>query len=294
MRQWTSSLWVVLGLMACSQSAEAPKVGTVPAVGDFDVVTLDMGVVGYTDDEIAWHTFSMRNEDYFEITVSTPVVLVPDEEDDTPVADTDVADTDAADTDATADPTADPAPTSTGPASGLALIEFEALDERTIGVRDTTAWRVRVRPTDDKFQWASQQYEVLVQFDYEGFLKLGDDGTPVTQTKNQTLDDGTKVKVTAPNPKFHATGQRFLRVLFRLDCDFDNDGYDSQSCTTSGDCNDLQALVNDEAEEVCDLIDNNCDGLIDRVPTTDVDGVAIEPLDCSGLGVGVDTGITGG
>ena len=54
--------------------------------------------------------------------------------------------------------------------------------------------------------------------------------------------------------------------------DFDGDGFTEEK----GDCNDDDASVYPEAEELCDYIDNNCDDNIDEGVTTeffiDVDG----------------------
>lgn len=37
---------------------------------------------------------------------------------------------------------------------------------------------------------------------------------------------------------------------------------------TSGDCNDTNAIMNPAASEICDLLDNDCDGTIDEGVTT--------------------------
>ena len=46
--------------------------------------------------------------------------------------------------------------------------------------------------------------------------------------------------------------------------DADGDGYSDEE----GDCNDGDASINPAAEELCDEIDNNCDGEIDEDVTT--------------------------
>ena len=48
-----------------------------------------------------------------------------------------------------------------------------------------------------------------------------------------------------------------------VNTDGDGDGFDNES-----DCNDLDATINPGAEELCDNLDNNCDGQIDEGVTT--------------------------
>jgi large repetitive protein len=60
-------------------------------------------------------------------------------------------------------------------------------------------------------------------------------------------------------------------------CDSDADGYDSASLCGGTDCDDSDAAINKAATEICDDIDNDCDGLVDDgLPTAtyyaDVDG----------------------
>jgi hypothetical protein len=74
--------------------------------------------------------------------------------------------------------------------------------------------------------------------------------------------------------------------------DVDGDGYGDQqgqvySCTavanfinTGGDCNDTDAAVNPAASEVCDGVDNNCDGFIDGTIAAFQSGCT-DPLACN-------------
>jgi hypothetical protein len=54
---------------------------------------------------------------------------------------------------------------------------------------------------------------------------------------------------------------------FAFDCDADGDGYVRSGCAFTGiaiDCDDTNPAVNPAALEVCDYVDNNCDGVIDE------------------------------
>jgi len=67
--------------------------------------------------------------------------------------------------------------------------------------------------------------------------------------------------------------------------DVDSDGYSSlTSCEGSkDDCNDNNAAINPLASEVCDSVDNDCNGLIDEGLTFDVDSDGYSSLtSCSG------------
>ena len=68
-----------------------------------------------------------------------------------------------------------------------------------------------------------------------------------------------------------------------LDIDNDGDGYTENQ----GDCNDSNSLIFPGTDEVCDLIDNNCDNQVDNDP---VDG---QPyfLDADGDGFGAGFGV---
>ncbi|MCI5223141.1 MAG: hypothetical protein D3924_10815, partial [Candidatus Electrothrix sp. AR4] len=61
--------------------------------------------------------------------------------------------------------------------------------------------------------------------------------------------------------------------------DNDNDGI----CVTDADCNDNNADIYPDATEICDGMDNNCDGTIDEgcgCTDADADGVCVENGDC--------------
>ena len=51
-------------------------------------------------------------------------------------------------------------------------------------------------------------------------------------------------------------------VLMSLNCDLDADGGLAEACG-GDDCDDLDDLAYEDAEEVCDGVDNDCDGTID-------------------------------
>jgi len=72
-----------------------------------------------------------------------------------------------------------------------------------------------------------------------------------------------------------------LSMLVGQECwDDDGDGYDDEACG-GDDCDDSDPVVNPGAEEICDdLIDNDCDGLVDG-GDPDCPGVFILELDAS-------------
>jgi len=66
------------------------------------------------------------------------------------------------------------------------------------------------------------------------------------------------------------------------DDDLDGDGYGSilRGCSPGSDCNDSRADINPNAEEICDNIDNDCDGRID----VDQDGKSVcQQIECADL-----------
>ena len=55
------------------------------------------------------------------------------------------------------------------------------------------------------------------------------------------------------------------QVVDKLDEDFDGDGYSEED----GDCDDNNVLLSPATLEICDGIDNNCDGIIDEETAAD-------------------------
>jgi hypothetical protein len=52
-------------------------------------------------------------------------------------------------------------------------------------------------------------------------------------------------------------------IRFEWDCDVDDDGYLGDACGQT-DCNDQNPDIHPDADETCDRIDNNCDGVVDN------------------------------
>ena len=78
-------------------------------------------------------------------------------------------------------------------------------------------------------------------------------GTPVAtsgcaygQTEQETITLTVAIDAYAENP-----------------CDRDFDGFDSLECDGGDDCNDDDNTINPSSDEVCDEIDNDCNGLVD-------------------------------
>lgn len=86
-----------------------------------------------------------------------------------------------------------------------------------------------------------------------------------------TLNDSTEIEVRMYRfPKLFAkrTSSNSIRqygwfMEIRI-ADVDQDGSHSTIVTGGTDCNDLDPLVNPDSEEVCDSVDNNCDGQVDE------------------------------
>ena len=74
----------------------------------------------------------------------------------------------------------------------------------------------------------------------------------------------------------------FERVEDSSCCDLDNDGYNANNAYCVGnDCNDNNANINPGATEVCDGVDNNCNGQTDEGFDQDGDGYKTCNGDCN-------------
>jgi hypothetical protein len=80
---------------------------------------------------------------------------------------------------------------------------------------------------------------------------------------------------------FSCTQEKIIEDSGTVFIDMDGDGFSIEE-----DCDDTQALIYPQAEEYCDLIDNNCDGRIDEPEAVDA---YLWYLDEDGDGYGVET-----
>jgi hypothetical protein len=81
-------------------------------------------------------------------------------------------------------------------------------------------------------------------------------------------------------------GSYDLRILgAAVGVDADHDGY-----TTATDCNDNNPSVHPGAVEICNLIDDNCDGVIDEGFDQDGDGVTVCAGDCNNVNPAIHPG----
>jgi hypothetical protein len=93
----------------------------------------------------------------------------------------------------------------------------------------------------------------------------GDDGSPDSGTTDGGPPDTSSPDTAGPDTATPDTGDIDTGTEPPLLSDLDGDGFSVEE----GDCNDLDSSLHPAREEVCDGIDNNCDGAVDEgvIPT---------------------------
>lgn len=108
------------------------------------------------------------------------------------------------------------------------------------------------------------------QWNSLGTFAFNGSGSVEITASDSLLPDGRIVSTSADAVQF-----RYIGVL-PSNIDNDEDGY-----TSDVDCDDTNPLINPGATEVCDGIDNNCDGIIDEGFDLDGDGISSCGGDCN-------------
>ncbi len=104
---------------------------------------------------------------------------------------------------------------------------------------------------DRTWRWGTGTYDVDVVLEVAYFFT------------GQTPSEGT-LPLTNTEPTV-VRGRYLVNVAFEIDCDLDGDGFDAAGADGCGgdDCNDNDPDVSPAASEVCDGLDNDCDGAPD-------------------------------
>ena len=130
-----------------------------------------------------------------------------------------------------------------GPA--VALLETRQPEEATFGPRERWTVDVRVKPvTDDDYTgWTTAELEASVTVRLVGNYAVDE----VTGQADPAQDIERVIEVP---------------ISGSINCDVDRDGFDDVRCG-GADCDDLAPETNPATIEYCDLIDNNCDNVVD-------------------------------
>lgn len=113
------------------------------------------------------------------------------------------------------------------------------------------AQRFPVRVTLDDRRWLWDSGAFVVQFPIEVRYYFS----------GQTEDEPEPVSATTPPEPQAAV--RTVTIAFSIDCDLDRDGREALACG-GDDCDDEDADVAPGKDEVCDLVDQDCDGAVDE------------------------------
>lgn len=122
------------------------------------------------------------------------------------------------------------------PAGELILLDLEPFAK--LLPEQTRVVELTVDPRE--WRWSTGPQEVTLPLDVFYFSESGASDTTLTR-QGQPID---------------------ITVRFDIDCDLDDDGYDSDRCG-GPDCDDLSASINPDGSEVCNGFDDNCNGVID-------------------------------
>ena len=91
-------------------------------------------------------------------------------------------------------------------------------------------------------------------------LRISYVGEPTSGAETDFGSLVTAVVSPANSSAFDQVTEAPLEVRLGLECDLDEDGF---AATEGGDCNDVNPLHSPTTEEICDGLDNNCNGLPD-------------------------------
>ena len=130
----------------------------------------------------------------------------------------------------------------------VALVEAGELPDETshIPVRSAGLIPIHVRTpsAESRSTWDERSYTGELNFDVSGYTA----SDPTTGGA-----DLSSFEIVSASVKIRATTR----------CDLDGDGDEARACG-GGDCNEDLAAVSSLAPELCDLVDNNCNGAADE------------------------------
>jgi hypothetical protein len=120
-------------------------------------------------------------------------------------------------------------------------------------------------------------------FDECAFGTTGDDGNNLDCNDNNAAVNPGHGEICGDHLDNNCNGQ----VDENCPVDLDSDGFDNASPGQFGDdgltldCNDNNFLINPNANEICDFLDNNCNGVVDEGCSVDADGDGYDNTDPS-------------